>query len=178
MKKWAFFIVICLLSASNIFSQNLRWETDEEKSYQVPVGPCSWDDILSSDFDYLIKENSMNIILNPKATVALAEVLEAERPTKYEIDAYFGAWDDESLWQLPRFYVFAITMESKYQQSIDFQFYGCNREYDCGCKTTPESMPYFMVYKVTPDGQRTLIGKISEKPEVSFEDDVLKMIKN
>ncbi|MBR2771448.1 MAG: hypothetical protein IKD78_05470, partial [Bacteroidales bacterium] len=74
---------------------------DEEKSYQIPVGQCSWEEIQQSDFFYLMRENSRNVVLHADATVELAEVLDSKRPTKYEIEAYFGAWDKESLKQLP-----------------------------------------------------------------------------
>ena len=178
MKKIILVIIICLFSAINIFSQTLRWETDEEKSYQIPVGQCTWEDIEMSNFYYIVKENSMGIILNADATVELAKTLDSQRPTRYEIQAYIGAWDDESLWQLPRFYACAITMEAKYQQPIDFYFIGCNREYDCGEFDEPKTLPYFKIYQISEDNQRTLIGEILEKPEISFEDDVLKIIKH
>lgn len=178
MKKFVFTGLICLLSISSIFSQNLGWEIDEEKSYQIPVGQCSWEEIQQSDFFYLMRENSRNVVLHADATVELAEVLDSKRPTKYEIEAYFGAWDEESLKQLPFFYAFVITMETKYQQPIDFKFIGCNREYDCGGYEEPETLPYFKIYQITEDNQRTIVGKILEKPESSFEEDVLKIIKH
>lgn len=177
MKKFAFVIVICLLSVSSIFSQNLKWEMDEEKSYQIPVGLCTWDDLEQSEFSALMREYSMGVILNPKATVELAKVLESQPDTKYEIDAYFGAWNDESLQQLPHFYAFVMTMKAKYQTPIAFNFYGCNREYDCGKDFTPPTMPYYAIYRIT-DGQRTLVGEINEQPKLSFEDDVLNIIKH
>jgi hypothetical protein len=176
MKKWGLFIVMFLLSASSVFSQKLRWEMDEEKKYQVPVGACSWDNIQQSDFYSIINENSKDVILNATATVELAQVLESQPETKYEMEAYFGAWDDESLYQLPFFYIFGITMETKYQRPIDMLFYGCNREYDCGGQFTPPTLPYFAIYRVA-DGQRTLIGEIKEQPKNSFEEDVLNIIK-
>lgn len=178
MKKFAFISLICLLSVNNIFSQNLKWETDEEKSYQIPVGLCTWDDIQQSDFFDLIKAYSYDVILNPQATVALAQSLEKSADKKYEIDAYFGAWNDESLQQLPYFYVFVLTMETKYIQPIEYKLIGCNREYDCGGFEEPKTLPYFKLYEVTENGQRTLIGEILEEPKISFEDDVLNFIKH
>ena len=177
MKKIVFISLICLLSISNIFSQNLKWETDEEKSYQIPVGLCTWDDIMKSDFASIVRENSMDVILNAKATVELAQVLESQRPATYEIEAYFGAWNDESLRQLPRFYIFAKTMEAKYQQPIGFNFIGCNREYNCGGYEEPVTMPYYKVFRIDNQGNRKLIGEIKEQPKHSFEEDVLNIIK-
>lgn len=178
MKKFAFISLICLLTVNNIFSQDLKWETDEEKSYQIPVGLCTWEDIQQSDFYDLVRNYSMGVILNPKATVELAKQLEEKTGKKYEIDAYFGAWDEESLRQLPFFYVFAMTMDAKYQQPIKYRFIGCNREYRCGGFEEPKTLPYFKVYEIAEGGQRTLIGEILEKPKVSFEDDVLNIIKH
>ena len=177
MKRFAFISLMCLLSAGNIFAQHLRWEVDEDRNYKIPVGPCVWTDIIESDFFSIVREYDVNNILNAEATVALAAAMESMPDTKFEMDAFFGAWDDESLAQLSRFYAFVMTMEYKYQQPITYQFYGCNREYDCGCNEEPKTMPYYKLYKVT-NGQRTLIGEILEKPEVSFEDDVLKFIKH
>ena len=178
MKKFAFVVVICLLSTSSIFPQSLRWEMDEEKSYQVPVGLCTWDDIVQSDFFNLLNEYSYNVILNANATIELAQTLESQPNTKYEIEAYFGAWDDVSLSQLPYFYIFGKTMETKYQQPINMLFYGCNREYDCGGQFMPPTLPYFAIYRLTSNGERTLIGEIKERPKISYEDDVLECIKN
>ena len=178
MKKIALVTLICLFSASSIFPQQLKWEMDEEKSYQVPVGFCTWDDIMQSDFSDIIKEYSYNVILNADATIEIADIFESQPDTKYEIEAYFGAWDELSLQQLPFFYIFGITMETKYQRPIDMLFYGCNREYDCGRQFTPPTLPYFAIYRITSDGKRTLIGEIKEQPKISFEDDVLKCIKN
>ncbi|MBO4656106.1 MAG: hypothetical protein J5644_11225 [Bacteroidales bacterium] len=177
MKKIAFITIITLLSINCIFSQSLRWELDEEKSYSIPIGLCTWEDLMQSDFYSLVRKYSMNVILNSEATVELAQILESKEPAKYEIEAYFGAWDDESLQQLPHFYAFVLTMESKYQKPIAFRFIGCNREYDCGGYEEPKTLPYFKLYQLT-DNQRTLIGEISEKPTVSFEDDVLNFIKH
>ena len=178
MKKFAFVIVICLLSASSIFSQNLKWEMDEENSYQVPVGLCTWEDLTQSEFKGLLKEYSLGTILNANATEELAKVLELQPNTKYEIEAFFGAWDEGSLKQLPHFHTFVKTMETKYQKPIAFSLYGCNREYECGRDFTPPTLPYFAVYRVTADGQRILIGEIKEQPKLSFEDDVLNFIKH
>ena len=177
MKKIALIAAITLLSTAYIFSQNLKWETDEEKSYKIPVGLCTWEDIQMSDFFFLVQEYSADIILNANATAALAQTLDSKRPTRYEIEAYFGAWDDESLYQLPRFYAFAMTMEAKYQQPIDYYFIGCNRNYDCGEYEEPKAMPYFKIYQISEGNQRKLIGEIFEKPKASFEEDVMKIIK-
>ena len=177
MKKFAFVIVICLLSVSSIFSQNLKWENDEEKSYQVPVGLCTWEDLTQSEFNGLLKEYSLDVVLNADATVKLAKVLESQSNTKYEIDAYFGAWDEESLKQLPHFYAFVMTMGAKYQQPIEYKFIGCNREYNNGINDmVPPTLPYFAIYRLA-NGQRTLIGEIKEQPKLSFEEDVLNIIK-
>lgn len=177
MKKFAFVIVICLLSMSSIFSQNLKWENDEEKSYQVPVGLCTWEDLMQAEFSNLLKEYSRNVILNSDATVKLAETLESQSNTKYEIDAYFGAWDEESLKQLPHFYIFVMTMGAKYQQPIEYKFIGCNREYNNGINDmVPPTLPYFAIYRLA-NGQRTLIGEIKEQPKLSFEENVLNIIK-
>lgn len=177
MKKFAFVIVICLLSMSSIFSQNLKWENDEEKSYQVPVGLCTWEDLMQAEFSNLLKEYSRDVILNSDATVKLAETLESQSNTKYEIDAYFGAWDEESLKQLPHFYIFVMTMGAKYQQPIEYKFIGCNREYNNGINDmVPPTLPYFAIYRLA-NGQRTLIGEIKEQPKLSFEEDVLNIIK-
>lgn len=178
MKKFAFVIVICLLSVSSIFSQNLKWENDEEKSYQVPVGLCTWEDLTQAEFNGLLKEYSLDVVLNADATVKLAKVLESQSNTKYEIEAYFGAWDEESLKQLPHFYAFVKTMETKYQQPIEFKLIGCNREYECGGLGDPEAMPYFKVYRISENGERTLVGVISEAPAKSYEADVLNIIKH
>ena len=178
MKKFAFVIVICLLSTSSIFSQNLKWENDEEKSYQIPVGLCTWEDLTQAEFNSLLKEYSLDVVLNANATVKLAEVLESQANTKYEIDAYFGAWDEESLKQLPHFYAFAMTMGAKYQQPIEYKFIGCNREYNNGINDmVPPTLPYFAIYRID-NGERVVIGEILEKPESSFEEDVLKIIKH
>lgn len=177
MKKFAFVIVICLLSASSIFSQNLKWENDEEKSYQVPVGLCTWSDLEQAEFFYIIRDNSENVILNADATVKLAKVLESQATTKYEIEAYFGAWDEESLRQLPHFYAFVMTMSAKYQQPIEYKFIGCNREYNNGINDmVPPTLPYFAIYRIS-NGKRTVIGEIKEQPKLSFEEDVLNIIK-
>ena len=178
MKKLAFVIVICLVSASSIFSQSLKWEMDKEKFYQVPIGLCSWEDLEHSDFSGLLNEYGMDIILNANATMELAKILESQADTKYEIEAYFGGWDDESLYQLPHLYTFVLTMEAKYQQPVNMLFYGCNRELNCGGQFTPPTLPYFAIYRLTSDGQRTLIGEIKEQPKISFEDDVLNIIKH
>jgi len=61
---------------------------------------------------------------------------------------------------------------------MDFYFIGCNREYDCGGFEEPKTLPHFKIYQVTEDNQRTLVGEILEKPEVTFEDDILKFIKH
>lgn len=177
MKKFAFVIVICLLSTSSIFSQNLKWENDEEKSYQIPVGLCTWSDLEQAEFFYIIRENSENVILNADATVKLAKVLESQANTKYEIDAYFGAWDEASLKQLPFFYAFVMTMEAKYQQPIEYKLIGCNREYNSGGYEEPVTIPYYKVFKVDNQGNRKLIGEIKEQPKNSFEEDVLNIIK-
>ena len=177
MKKFAFVIVICLLSISSIFPQNLKWEMDEEKSYQIPVGLCTWNDLEQAEFFYIIRENSENVILNAEATVKLAKILGSQPNTKYEIDAYFGAWEEESLKQLPLFYAFVMTMEAKYQQPIEYKLIGCNREYDCGGYEEPVTMPYYKVYQVDNQGKRKLIGEIKEQPKHSFEEDVLNIIK-
>lgn len=177
MKKFAFVIVICLLSVSSIFSQNLKWENDEEKSYQVPVGLCTWEDLTQAEFNGLLKEYSLDVVLNADATVKLAKVLESQSNTKYEIEAYFGAWDEESLKQLPHFYTFVMTMGAKYQQPIEYKFIGCNREYNNGINDmVPPTLPYFAIYRLA-NGQRTLIGEINEQPKLSFEEDVLNIIK-
>lgn len=177
MKKFAFVIVICLLSASSIFSQNLKWENDEEKSYQVPVGQCTWEDLMQAEFSNLLREYSMDVVLNSDATVKLAEAIESQSNTKYEIEAYFGAWDEESLKQLPHFYIFVMTMGAKYQQPIEYKFIGCNREYNNGINNlVPPTLPYFAIYRLV-NGQRTLIGEIKEQPKLSFEEDVLNIIK-
>lgn len=177
MKGFALISLICLFSVCNVFSQALRWEMDEEKSYPIPVGQCTWEDIKNSEFSSLVNEYSMNVILDADVTVQLAEVLQSKPDTKYEIEAFFGAWDEESLKQLPHFQAFVFTMEAKYQQPIDYKFYACNREYDCGYDE-PKTMPYFRIYRISPNAQRTLIGEILEKPTSSFEKDVLKMIKH
>lgn len=177
MKKFAFVIVICLLSVSSIFSQNIKWENDEEKSYQVPVGLCTWEDLTQAEFNGLLKEYSLDVVLNADATVKLAKVLESQSNTKYEIEAYFGAWDEESLKQLPHFYTFVMTMGAKYQQPIEYKFIGCNREYNNGINDmVPPTLPYFAIYRLA-NGQRTLIGEINEQPKLSFEEDVLNIIK-
>lgn len=178
MKKIAFIIVILLLSTGYTFSQNLKWEMDEEKSYQIPVGLCTWDDLVQSGFNYLLKEYSMDVVLDAKATVKLSEVLESQPNNHYEIEAFFAAWDEESLRQLPHFYAFVRTMETKYQQPIEFKLIGCNREYECGGLGEPEAMPYIKVYRISDNGERSLIGVISETPAQSFEADVLNMIKH
>ncbi len=177
MRRVAFISLISLLSVVSAFAQNLKWEVDEEKSYKIPVGACSWEDILGSDFSGIMIENAIDHILNGEATLELANTLESMPETKFEIEAYFGGWDDMSLQQLVRFYTFVMTMENKYQQPIAYQFYGCNREFNCGCSEEPKSMPYFKLYQID-NGKRTLIGEIVEKPKVSFEDDVLNFIKH
>lgn len=178
MKKIVIFAAITLLSIGYIFSQELKWEIDEEVSYKIPVGQCTWEDIQTSDFYSLVIENSAGIILNANATVELAKVLENKPNERYEIEAYFGAWNEESLKQLPHFYAFVMTMRAKYQQPIEYTLIGCNREYDCGEFDEPKTLPYFKIYQISEDNQRTLIGEILEKPEISFEDDVLKIIKH
>ena len=169
---------MCLLSIGNVFSQNLKWEMDEETSYKIPVGLCTWEELQQSDCFNAIREHSPAVILNSKATVELAKVLESQPNTHYEIDAFFGAWNDESLRFIQPFYVFVKTMEAKYQQPIKYRLIGCNREYECGGLGEPEAMPHFKLYRVTNDGQRTLIGEIKEQPKISFEDDVLNYIKH
>lgn len=178
MKKFAFITLISLLSASNIFSQNLKWEIDEEKSYKIPVGQCTWEDIQTSDFYSLVIENSAGIILNADATVELAKFLENQPNERYEIEAYFGAWDEESLKQLPRFYAFVMTMGAKYQQPIEYKFIGCNREYNDGYNDmVPPTLPYYAICRIT-NGERIIIGEILEQPKLSFEEDVLNIIKH
>lgn len=178
MKKIVFIVAITLLSIGYIFSQELKWEMDEERSYKVPIGLCTWDDIVSSDFSWLIYEYSTNVILNADATVELAKVLENQPNERYEIEAYFGAWDEESLKQLPHFYAFVMTMGAKYQQPIEYKFIGCNREYnDNYTDMVPPTLPYYAIYRIS-NGKRVVIGEILEQPKVSFEDDVLKYIKH
>ena len=178
MKKIAFVIVICLFSASSVFSQNLKWEMDMDKFYKVPVGICTWEDLTQAEFSGLLKEYSTNVTLNAKATVELAEVLESQPNTKYEIVNYFGAWNEESLKQLPHFYAFVKTMEAKYQQPIEFKLIGCNREYNNGINDfVPPTLPYYVIYRIN-NGERVNIGEILEQPKVSFEDDVLEIIKH
>lgn len=178
MKKIVIFAAITLLSIGYIFSQELKWETDEEKSYKIPVGLCTWDDLVQSEFNYLLREYSINVILDANATVELAKVLENQPNSHYEIEAFFAAWDEESLKQLPHFYAFVKTMETKYQQPIEFKLIGCNREYECGSLGDPEAMPYFKVYRISENGERTLVGIISEAPAKSYEADVLNIIKH
>ncbi len=178
MKKFAFVIVICLLSTSSSFSQNLKWENDEEKSYQIPVGLCTWSDLEQAEFFYIVRNNSGNVILNADATVNLAEVLESQPNTKYEIDAYFGAWDEESLKQLPHFYAFVMTMGAKYQQPIEYKLIGCNREFNDNYNDmVPPTLPYYAIYRID-NGERVVIGEILEQPKLSFEEDVLNIIKH
>lgn len=177
MKKILFISLICLLSISNIFSQNLKWETDEEKSYQIPVGLCTWEDLETAELFAILKEYSMDVILNANATVALAKVLESQPNNHYEIDAYFAAWDEASLKQLPFFYTFVKTMEAKYQQPIEYKLIGCNREYYCGGYEEPVTIPYYKVFRVDNQGNRKLIGEIKEQPKNSFEENVLNIIK-
>lgn len=178
MKKIVFIVAITLLSIGYIFSQELKWEMDEERSYKVPVGVCTWQDIENADFIGLIKEYSADVILNANATVELAKILENNSNERYEIEAYFGAWEEESLKQLPHFYAFVMTMEAKYQQSIEYKLIGCNREYDNGINDfVPPTIPYYAIYRIA-NGERKLIGEILEQPKVSFEDDVLKYIKH
>ena len=179
MKKLFFIISIISFSIGYIFSQELKWEIDEEKSYQVPVGLCTWDELEQAEFFHIIRNYSEEVLLNADATVKLAKVLESQAGIKYEIEVYFGAWDEESLKQLPHFYAFVLTMDAKYQQPIDFKFIGCNRNYDSNYTDfVPPTLPYFAIYRITSDGERTVIGEIKEQPKLSFEEDVLNIIKH
>lgn len=178
MKRLVLLVATILLLGTYTFAQTCEWVYDSEKSYKIPVGKCTVEDLKQGEFRSTMVQNTLDFTLNAKATVALAKVLE-ENGTQYQIDIYFGAWDDASLLQLPRFILFERTMEAKYQQPIQCNYYACDREYNCRqTGFSPNTIPSFIVYKVSKNGERTQIGLIEEAPKQSFEDDILNMIKH
>lgn len=179
MKKFVLLVATILLLGTYASAQTCEWVNDSEKSYRIPIGKCTVEEIQQGTYHNQMVENTLQFSLNAKATVELAQVLADKGNKHYAIDIYFGAWDDASLLQLPRFIMFERTMEAKYQQPIQCNYYGCDREYNCGqTPFEPQVVPTFVVYKVDDNGQRTQIGLIEEAPQQSFEDHILNIIKH
>lgn len=179
MKKFVLSVVTVLLLGNYISAQQCEWVYDFDKSYKIPVGKCTVDEIKQGNYYRQMVENTLQFNLNGQATLELAQVLTNKGCQHYAIDIYFGAWDDASLVQLPRFIMFERTMEAKYQQPIQCNYYGCNRESKCGqASFEPQTLPTFVVYQVGDNGQRTQIGLIEENPQQSFEEHILNIIKH
>lgn len=179
MKKLVVLLVSVLLLTSYAFSQQTKWVLDTEKNYLVPVGPCQYEDLRDRAFSEDMNIAANNYNLNADATVELAQVMASRSDTQYDIDVFFGAWCGDSQTWLPRFMMFAYTMEYKYQQPFNnVRLYGCDREKNCGIEGfKPEFVPTFMVYRVK-NNERTLIGSVVEEPQERIENDILNIIKN
>lgn len=60
---------------------------------------------------------------------------------------------------------------------LDYQIIGCNREKECGATNDEiiEYVPTLIIYKVDDSGNYP-IGKIIETPEITLEEDLLKIL--
>lgn len=179
MKKLSLTVASILLLTSCIFAQGTQWVMDKENSYNVPVGPCQYEDLKGHEFWDAMNQATFDYNLNPETTVELAKVMDAQNDTQYAIDVYFGAWNELSQIWLPRFMMFAYTMEFKYQQPFTVRLFGCDRNFNCGIEGgyQPQELPTFLVYRVK-NNERKLIGSVMEEPKGRIEDDILNIIKN
>ncbi len=173
MKKIIISISI-LFSISYINCQNIEWEIDTVKKYEVPVGICGWDDLKNGDFFTEMTEeyNSYNPQLN--VLEALAKSLEKQ---SIYIDIYFGAWCGDSREHVPHFIKINDLLEQTFGVKFYYSLYGCNRSKYCGTQTHEniELVPTFIVYMINNEKLIT-IGKIEETPTTTLEENLLQLL--
>ncbi|MCK9338389.1 MAG: hypothetical protein M0P38_00140 [Bacteroidales bacterium] len=173
IKRFALFVIISF-SIYYGFSQEVQWEMDTVKKYEVPVGLCSWEELKGHEFYNEMSEQYAQYLPNPKVMEELSKQLFA---TSLHVDIYFGAWCGDSREHVPHFMKIHDDLLNNFGILLDYQIIGCNREKECGATNDEiiEYVPTLIIYKVDDSGNYP-IGKIIETPEITLEEDLLKIL--
>lgn len=134
MKRSAFLLfLLCLLGFSAI-AQPLRWHSDAEYNYEIPIGVIDWKKFQScsayqEDFaGFYLKYNPENMPMADFVKVC-SEVF-----TGYNVHAtfFFAAWNNDCHELLPAFIRWTEELENQYSFYVDYTLVALNRQKQCG----------------------------------------------
>lgn len=129
MRKSLFFASLLLFAALSMSAQSAKWVNDPETGYDIPVGACSWDEILSSQL-YEEEMETFYKMYEPfmPSVEDMARVCRDIFP-EYRLKAifYFGGWDNDCQELLPAFIRWTDAISVNYNFPVDYKLVAVDR---------------------------------------------------
>lgn len=162
------------ISISYAYCQDTQWVLDTVKKYEVPLGYCNWTDLENKEFFAEMQEQYQNYNPNESALEKMAQLLTNQT---VHIDVFFGAWCGDSREHVPHLIKIINNLEHQFNQHVDFQLIGCDRDKNSGIISDIEIeyVPTFVIYRTT-DSVTSRVGTIVESPEKTLEEDLLNIL--
>lgn len=167
--------------ASSLFAQGVKWVADANGEHQIPVGPCTWEDLQKSDFFPEMEAFYGQYEPNWDDLYMLVETMRYHFP-EYTLRAnfFFGAWDYDSEQLLGEFVKYQELLKNEYQYP-EFAYNLIAEDQDF--KTfdqvpTVDKLPMLFVGLVPKDNEQNVVplGSIAQVPELTLEHDLLTML--
>jgi hypothetical protein len=168
MKIRIFFLFSFLILTSAIYAQELNQVTDDTKSgKEILIGFCNRDGLQTGDFASYYKDEYKNYDPNREIVEKVKQHIDG-----MDIMIVLGTWCHDSKEQVPRFFSIMdkIEFEDKKITMICIDRDKKAGEIDIG-ELGIERVPTFIFYR-----EKKEIGRITETPEKSLEEDMLLII--
>lgn len=172
MKLYAFLLFSGLLYGGNLFSQSFQWVEDTAKGYEIPLAIGSYEELEKGNFYPEMKDYYDHYSVNTEYLEKLDHLISKLDPNSIRMDVVFGAWCGDSKEHVPHFY--KIIARSSYLHQEQVTLMACDRMKKAGdvdiSGLNIEFVPTFIFYADDKE-----IGRIVETPQMSLEEDILRI---
>lgn len=181
MKKIGFFLLVAVVLTTNVLAQSVKWVSTIDGKHQIPVGPCTWQELQKSDFYPEMEAFYFQYAPDKSYLHSLVEIVMTYFP-EYTLRAnlFFGAWDMDSQQMLGELVRYRELL------SNDCQFTGfaynliAEDENFATVEGAPSvnELPALLVSLVPKTDEQDVIpiGTIHRIPNFSLEDDLIDML--
>lgn len=167
-------MLICFASVECVFTQDFSWVMDDDKQYEIPIGKGDYEQLKDGDFYSEMEEHYLTYAVDSETVSRIDRLGESHfADKKLEITIVFGAWCGDSREHLPHFY--KIIEESHFLSHTHIDLIGCDRDKMAGdLNIQLLEISFVPTFVFIVDGVE--IGRIVEAPEITLEDDIMRLL--